>query len=93
MVWASLCDTYALVMYAYVTPSCFASDVVNKTGLGAGAEFPTLRRGYKTGLMVRISYRIEAIPPKGGATSEWFKWDNTCERERPKSVETGGLQA
>jgi hypothetical protein len=59
--FASMCDVFATVMDANITPKDNTPDIVNKAGLWFKAEFPMLRQGYWRN---RI-HRIDAISPDG----------------------------
>lgn len=73
--FASLCDIYALVMDANVSPrTASAFDVVNKLGIWFNYEFCALQRGSVVGVKKLLVTQIEAISPEGwGPVPYWSK--------------------
>jgi hypothetical protein len=67
--FASMCDVFATVMDANITPGDKTSDTVNKGGLWFNAEFPILRQGYWRN---KIN-QIEAISPDGRTIFQYWK--------------------
>lgn len=59
--FASLCDVFATVMDAGITPKSKTFDAVNKAGIWFKNEFPALQRGYFRNKV----YQIEAVSPDG----------------------------
>lgn len=80
--FASMCDTYALVMDANIRPSTkTAYDVVNKMGIWFNEEFPALQRGSTVGIKEKVVTQIEAISPAGGdPLPYWSKWRNAYDQ-------------
>ena len=67
--FASMCDVFATVMDANITPENNTPDKVNKAGLWFKAEFPMLRQGYWTNKI----HQIEAISPDGRTVFQYWK--------------------
>lgn len=84
LAFASMCDVYAMVMDANITPRQNTFDAVNKAGIWFHSEFPVLQRGY--GWSRNKVLQIDAISPDGktlfkywnsphmGATSGDDRW-------------------